>query len=136
MSMKNYLEQLEHCSYSSCLFNIWFNDKKAKKEAKKVVSSAKFKAYDDPYYRLGTREGERGIFKLAKIRERKSRDLDHVKCIKSNDQKVLVKDNDIKERWMKYFGKLLNEDYVGEWEWEQARKLCCQNILFSAELRW
>ena len=31
--------------------------KKAKKEAKKVVSDAKFKAYDDLYNRLGTREG-------------------------------------------------------------------------------
>ena len=31
--------------------------KKAKKEAKKVVSDAKCKAYDDLYNRLGTREG-------------------------------------------------------------------------------
>ena len=41
---------------------------------------------------------ENDVFKLAKIRERKSKNLDHVKCIKSNDQKVLVNDNDIKER--------------------------------------
>ena len=31
--------------------------KKAKKEAKKVVSDAKCKAYDDLYGRLGTSEG-------------------------------------------------------------------------------
>ena len=78
--------------------------KEAKKEAKKVVSDAKFKAY--LYNRLGSR-GEKDIFKLTKIRESKSRDLDHVKCIKSNDQKVLVKDNYIKERWREYFSKLL-----------------------------
>ena len=47
-------------------------------------------------YRLGTREGEKDTFKLAKIRERKSMDLDHVKCIKSNGQKVLIRGNDIK----------------------------------------
>ena len=61
---------------------------------------------------MGTREGKKDICKLAKIRKRKSRDSDHVKCIKRNDQKVLLKDNDIKERQRKYFGKLLNEDYV------------------------
>ena len=32
--------------------------KKAKKEAKKVVSEAKFKAYDDLHNRLATREEE------------------------------------------------------------------------------
>ena len=35
--------------------------------------------------------------------ERKSRDLDHVKCIKSDDQKVLLKGNDVKERWREFF---------------------------------
>ena len=72
--------------------------KKAKKEAKKVVSEAKCKAYDDLFNRLGTRDGKNDIFKLVKIRDRKSNDLDHVKCIKGNDQKVLMKDIDIKER--------------------------------------
>ena len=37
------------------------------------------------------------------MRERKNKDLDHVKCIKSDDYKVLVKDNDIRERWRAYF---------------------------------
>lgn len=35
--------------------------------------------------------------------EMKSKDLDHVRRIKSGDQKVLVKDNDTKERWREYF---------------------------------
>ena len=35
-------------------------------------------------------------------------------CIKSNDQNVPVKDNDVKERWREYFSKLLNEDYIGD----------------------
>ena len=87
--------------------------KNAKKEAKKTVSDAKFKAYDDLYHKLGTKEGEMGIYKLAKIRDRKCRDLDHVRWIKSEDQRVLVKDEEIKERWRSYFQKLLNEDHVG-----------------------
>ena len=40
--------------------------KKPKKEVKKVVSVAKFKAYDGLYIRSGTREGENDIFKLTK----------------------------------------------------------------------
>lgn len=58
-------------------------------------------------YRLGIK-GENDIFKLAKTRKKKSRDLFHVKCIKSNDQKVAMKDNDINE-----ISKLLNEDSIG-----------------------
>lgn len=74
--------------------------KKTKKEAKKVVSEIKLKAYGYLYNRLGTREREHDIFfYLIKIRERKSTDLDHVKYIESNDQKSQVKENDIKERW-------------------------------------
>ena len=88
--------------------------KKAKKESKKEISDAKFKGYDDLCNRLGTRKEEKDIFKLAKIREIKSIDLDHVKCIKSNDQKVLVKANDIKEMLREYFNKLLSEDYIGD----------------------
>ena len=42
----------------------------------------------------------------------KSRESDYVKCIKSNDQKVLVKDSNSKERWREYFSKLLNEDHI------------------------
>ena len=45
--------------------------KKAKKEAKKVVSYARFKSYDDLYNRLGIREWENDIFKLVKIKEEK-----------------------------------------------------------------
>ncbi|MES6387717.1 hypothetical protein U6T19_12160, partial [Cutibacterium acnes] len=38
--------------------------KNAKKETKKAVSDAKFKAYDDLYHKLGTKEGEMGVYKL------------------------------------------------------------------------
>lgn len=76
------------------------------------MSEAKHKAYDDLYRKLGTREGEKDVYKLARMRERKSRDLDHVRCIKSDDQRVLVKDDEIKERWRGDFQRLLNEDHA------------------------
>lgn len=53
------------------------------------------------------------MFKLAKMREMKSRDLDHTRCIKSDNQKVLVKDNAIKNE-KEYFNKFLNEDSIGD----------------------
>ena len=40
---------------------------------------------------LGTKEGEKDIFKLAKMRERKSRDLHNVKCTRSDDRNMFVK---------------------------------------------
>ena len=44
-------------------------------------------------------DGERSIYRLAKGRERKTRDLDQVKCVKDEEDKVLVHEKDIKERW-------------------------------------
>ena len=47
--------------------------KLAKRAAKRAVSVAKGKAYDDLYQWLGTKEGEKDIYRMAKIRERKTR---------------------------------------------------------------
>ncbi|SPT17361.1 unnamed protein product [Triticum aestivum] len=46
--------------------------KMAKKAAKRAVSEARGRAYEDLYQWLGTKEGERDIYKMAKIRERKT----------------------------------------------------------------
>ena len=69
-----------------------------RKETKKVIRDAKFKAYDDLYDKLGTKDGERDIFKLAKLRERKTRYFNHIKCSKNEYSRVLVQDKEIKER--------------------------------------
>jgi hypothetical protein len=53
--------------------------KEAKQEAKKVVSEAKIVAYDEMYKRLETEEGEHDMFKIAKVRKRRRRDLGVVK---------------------------------------------------------
>ena len=57
--------------------------KLAKRVAKWAVSVAKGKAYDDLYQRLGTKEGEKHIYRMARIRERKTRDVKKIKCIKN-----------------------------------------------------
>jgi hypothetical protein len=85
------------------------NYKIAKKEAKKAVSEAKGKAYESLYNKLDSKEGQNDIFRLAKARERKTRDLTQVKCIKDEDGRVLVQDHDIKNRWEQYFQNLFNK---------------------------
>ena len=42
------------------------------------MSVAKGKAYDDLYQRLGTKEGEKDIYRMARIRERKTRDINQI----------------------------------------------------------
>jgi hypothetical protein len=72
--------------------------KDAKKTAKRAVSEAKGRVYDDLYQRLSTKEGENDIYKMARIWERKTRDLNQVKYIKDEMDQLLVKGQDIKQR--------------------------------------
>ena len=65
-------------------------------------------AYDRLYRRLGTKEGEKEVFKLVRARKRRTRDLEVVRCIRDENGKVLFKDAEIKERWQRYFSNLLN----------------------------
>ncbi|KAL5144498.1 Craniofacial development protein 2 [Glycine soja] len=92
-------------------FETWDKYKIARNETKKAVSEARAQAFDGLYQALGTRNGERSIYRLAKGRERKTRDLDHVKCVKDEEGKVLVHEKDIKERWKVYFHNLFNDGY-------------------------
>jgi len=84
--------------------------KAAKKTAKRAVSEARGQMYEGLYQRLGTKEGEKDIYKMVKSRERRIRDIIKVKCVKDETERLLVKDNEIKNRWREYFNKLFNED--------------------------
>jgi hypothetical protein len=84
--------------------------KVAKKTVKRTVSEAKGQIYDELYQRLGTKEGENDIYRMAKSRERKMRDIIQVKCIKDEAEQLLTKDEDIKNRCREYFDKLFNEN--------------------------
>ena len=76
------------------------------------MSVAKGKAYDDLYQRLGMKEGEKDIYRMARIRERKTMDINQIKCIKDGTDRLLVKD-EIRDRWREYFDKLFNGESEG-----------------------
>ena len=74
------------------------------------MAITKSQGFDRLYHSLGTKEGEKEVFRLARANERKSRDLGVVRCIKDEEGKVLTEDVEIKERWQRFFVKLLNGD--------------------------
>jgi hypothetical protein len=47
---------------------------------------------------------------MAKLQERKTRDFNQVKCIKDEVYRLLMKDDEIKNRRRKYFDKLFNDE--------------------------
>ena len=52
------------------------------------------------YEKLDTKEIEKDIYRIARIRERKTRDFCTMRCV------ILVEE--IKERWIEYFERLFN----------------------------
>ena len=84
--------------------------KAAKKNAKRAVSEARGRTYEDLYHNLSTKDGEKNVYRIAKLRERKTKDFNQVKCIKDDNNRLLVKDEEINNRWRDYFDKLFNEE--------------------------
>ncbi|XP_063540351.1 uncharacterized protein LOC134749358 [Cydia strobilella] len=84
-----------------------------KKKAKRAVAIARTAAQDNLYESLNSPKGEKQLYRLAKARERSSRDMAHIKCVKDDAGKVITKDEAIKERWKVYFERLMNEE--NEW---------------------
>jgi molecular chaperone GrpE (heat shock protein) len=74
------------------------------------VSEARGQTYTELYRKLDTKEGENDVYKMAKLRERKIRDFNQVKYIKNEADRLLVKDEEIKNRWREYFDKLFNDE--------------------------
>ena len=84
--------------------------REANKAAKKAVATNKELAMNELYEELETPEGERNIFRIAKARDKASKDFSHMKQIK-NEHGVILRDLDmIIGRWKGYFDKLLNEE--------------------------
>ena len=62
------------------------------------MNESRTQPFNRLYQSLGAKEGEKSIYMLAMGRERKTKDLDQVKCIKDEEGRVLVQERDIKDR--------------------------------------
>ena len=84
--------------------------KRAKGAAKKVVARMKAEAIEELYANLETSEGQKDIYRIAAARDRAGKDIGHMRTIKSATGDVLMRDEDIRERWGQYFSWLVNEE--------------------------
>ena len=82
--------------------------REASKEAKKSVAIAKEHAFEELYDKLYSKEGPTIIYKLAKSRERITRDLMDIAFVKDRDGKILTDGESIRTRWKGYFQLLFN----------------------------
>ena len=57
-----------------------------------------------------TTEGQKKLLRMTKEREKNSKDIYQSKVIKDEEDRVLVDDLEILERWMEYYQKLMNEE--------------------------
>ena len=84
--------------------------KEANKIAKREVGRSKAISRNELYDNLETPEGQRNIHRIAKARNRATKDLTHIKQIKDKNGRILTREHDIKIRWKEYFENLLNEE--------------------------
>ena len=59
---------------------------------------------------MDTTEGQKKVLRMAKERENNSKDFYQSKLVKHEDERVLVDDLKILERWREYYQKLMNEE--------------------------
>ena len=83
--------------------------RQAKRTAKRAVAVAKAKKYHGVYEWMGTREGEKEVYRIAKARAQSQNDVGNAKSVKDENEEVLVTDNEIQNRWQRYFEGLMNK---------------------------
>ena len=73
-----------------------YKEKKCK--AKKAVAKAKGRAYDDLYVRLEKKEGEKELYRLARQRGRRGKDVQHVRILKNKNGNVMINSEPVLKR--------------------------------------
>ena len=78
------------------------------------VTKARNKTYEELYEKLKIKGRENEVFKIAKQRNRQSKDVQQVRVIKSKTGEILMKEEKVKQRWKEYFDNLLNHENLRE----------------------
>ena len=97
--------------------------KTGKKEAKKSVAIAKARAYDDMNAGMDTTKGLKKVLRMAKESEKNSKYIYQANVIKYEEERVLVDDLKILERWSGYYQKPMNEENPREVRNEQQSEV-------------
>ena len=84
--------------------------REANRASRKAVRIAKDAAYEDLYTKLDSREGIKMVYKLAKTRDRRTKDISDMPLINSLEGQILTVGSDIMLRWLTYFEGLLNTE--------------------------
>ena len=63
---------------------------------------------------METKKGKNEFFKIAKQRNRQSKDVKQVTIIKSKTGEILMEEKKVKQRWKEYFDDLLNQEIPRE----------------------
>ncbi|XP_047481257.1 uncharacterized protein LOC125033631 [Penaeus chinensis] len=79
-------------------------------QTKRAVAVAKARAYERLYEDLDTAEGMEKVLRMAKQKDKNSKDIYQMKLINSEEGYVLTKDEEILERWRTSFMRLMNEE--------------------------
>jgi len=82
----------------------------ARKNAKRVISSAKEKKQKECANDLNDSECQNEIFRMAKQMVKERQDITGLNCIKGASGKEIVDDKGIKDLWKEYTEKLMNEE--------------------------
>ena len=69
-----------------------------KSKAKKAVTMAKGRAYDDLHARSEKKEDEKELYRLARQRDRAGKDVPHVRFIKDENGNVMVNSEAVLKR--------------------------------------
>ena len=72
------------------------------------MAKARNKAYEELYEKLEKKDGENEVFKIAKQRNRQSKDVQQIRVIKSKTGEILMEEEKVKQRRKEYFDNLLN----------------------------
>jgi hypothetical protein len=84
--------------------------RETRRNTQKTMSKIRGQTYVELYRKLDTKEDKNNVYNMDKLREKKTRDFNQVKYIKDDTGRLLVMDDEIKNRWREYFDKLFNEE--------------------------